>query len=162
MIKIEIKDQDVLTMLSRVQAGMKDMRPAMANVAQALASESERQFATQSGPFGAWPGLSSATTIPFRTKKGTWPGRILDVSSGGLAASVQTSYGADFARIGSNKPYSAMQMFGGTTSPRSMIPGKKIPARPYLPFNPQTGDLTPQAKATVLEVLETYFGRLKS
>ena len=76
MIKIEIKDQDVLTMLSRVQAGMKDMRPAMANVAQALASESERQFATQSGPFGAWPGLSSATTIPFRTKKGTWPGRI--------------------------------------------------------------------------------------
>lgn len=162
MIKIEIKDQDVLTMLSRLQAGMKDMRPVMANVANALASASERQFATQSGPFGAWSSLSTASTIPARIKKGTWPGRILDVSTAGLASSVQTSYGADFARIGSNKPYSAMQMFGGTTSSSSMIPGKKIPARPYLPFNPQTKDLTPQAKATVLEVLETYFGQLTS
>ena len=161
MIKIEIKDQDVLTMLSRLQAGMKDMRPVMANVANALASASERQFATQSGPFGAWTALTD-TTKSIRTKRGTWPGRILDVSTAGLASSVQTSYGADFARIGSNKPYSAMHMFGGTTSSASMIPGKKIPARPYLPFNPQTGDLTPQAKATVLEVLETYLGQLKS
>lgn len=161
MIKVEIKDKEVLSVLNRLKAGMKDMRPAMANVAQALASESERQFATQSGPFGAWSSLSTESTIPARIKKGTWPGRILDVSTGGLASSVQTSYGADFARIGSNKPYSAMHMFGGTTSSASMIPGKKIPARPYLPFNSQTKDLTPQAKATVLEVLDTYIGQLK-
>lgn len=159
MIKVEVKDQDVLSLLSRLSAGMKDMGPAMANVAQALASESERQFATQSGAFGGWPTLSD-TTISLRSKRGTWPGRILDVSAGGLASSVQTSYGPNFASIGSNKPYAAMQMFGGTTSAKSMIPGKKIPARPYLPFNPETGQLTPQAKITVLEVLQMHIDRL--
>lgn len=155
MIKVEVKDQDVLSLISRLSAGMKDMRPAMANVAQALANESERQFATQSGPYGNWPGLSS-TTISLRSKKGTWPGKILDVSAGGLAASIQTSYGYNFASIGSNKPYAAMQMFGGTTSAKSMIPGKKIPARPYLPFNPQTDELTPKAKTTIMDILGTY------
>lgn len=159
MIKVEVKDQDVLSVLSRLSAGIKDMRPAMANVAQALASESERQFATQSGAFGGWPSLTN-TTIGLRSKKGTWPGRILDVSAAGLAASVQTSYGYNFASIGSNKPYAAMQMFGGTTSAKSMIPGKKIPARPYLPFNPQTGELTPKAKTTVLEVLQRYISQI--
>jgi phage virion morphogenesis protein len=160
MITIEVKDQEVTAMLNRLMAGMNDLQPAMANVAQALASESERQFATQSGPLGAWPSLSSETTIPFRTKKGTWPGKMLQVSAGGLAASVQTAYGSNFARIGSNKPYSAMHMFGGTTSAKSMIPGKRIPARPYLPFNPQTSELSDPAKATVIEVLETYLSRL--
>lgn len=160
MITVTVKDQEVLAILSRLYGGLKDMRPAMADVAQALASESDRQFASQSGPLGAWPDLSEETTIPFRTKKGTWPGRMLQVSAGGLAASVQTSFGYNFARIGSNKPYAAMQFFGGTTSPNSMIPGKKIPARPYLPFNSETKELSDPAHQTVLEILSNYLQRL--
>ena len=48
-------------MLNRLAGGMKNMRPAMADIAQVLAGESERQFATESGPLGPWPGLAKST-----------------------------------------------------------------------------------------------------
>lgn len=156
MITIEVKDQEVLAILNRLAAGMNDMRPAMANIAQVLASESERQFATQSGPLGAWPGLADSTK-EARSKKGTWPGKMLQVSAGGLAASVQTAYGANFASIGSNKPYSAIHMFGGNAGRGH---ASKIEARPYLPFNPQTSELTEPAQQTIVEVLDLYIQRL--
>ena len=66
-------------------------------------------------------------------------------------------HGASFASIGSNKPYSAIHMFGGETGRGHAT---KIPARPYLPFNPQTSDLTEPAKETILEVLDIYIQRL--
>ncbi|MDD5479687.1 phage virion morphogenesis protein [Rhodoferax sp.] len=156
MITIEVKDQEASDMLRQLSARVKDMRPAMAEVANALASESERQFKTQSGPLGKWPDLSDETTKVFRTRKGSWPGQILQVSAGGLAASVQTSFGADFASVGSNKPYAAMHMFGGVTSPKSMIPGKRIAARPFLPFNPQTQALSVPAREAIVEILNNY------
>lgn len=160
MITIKVNDKSVLETLDRLVRGLSDTTPVMADIAQALASESERQFATESGPLGAWPGLSEESTIPLRTKKGTWPGQMLQVSSGGLAPSVQTAYGKDFASISSNKPYSAMHMFGGTTSPSSMTPGKTIPARPYLPFNPDTLELSTQAQDNVLDILAMWLGNL--
>lgn len=156
MITVEVKDQEVTAMLRRLMDGMKDMRPAMANVAQALARESERQLAGQTGPLGGWPALANST-IERRARKGTWPGRMLQVSPGGLAASIQTGFGTDWARIGSNKPYSAIHMFGGAAG---RAHAAKIPARPYLPFNPQTAELSEPAKATVLDVLETFLGQL--
>jgi phage virion morphogenesis protein len=159
MITIEVKDGGVLAALRKLVNGLDDMTPAMADIAQALASESERQFATESGPLGRWPDLSDYTKA-FRSEKGTWPGRMLQVSAGGLAASVQTAHGEDFAMISSNKPYSAMQQFGGTTSPNSMIPGKTIPARPYLPFHPETLELSEPAQQTVLEVLQGWLSGL--
>lgn len=161
MITIEVKDQEVQEILSQLSGRVKDMSPVMAEIAHALASESERQFKTESGPLGKWPDLSEKTTKVFRTRKGTWPGKILQVSAGGLAASVQTSFGAYFASIGSNKRYAAMHMFGGVTSPKSMIPGKRIPARPFLPFNPQTQELSAPARATIIESLNNYLVRRK-
>lgn len=155
MLTIEVNDQEVLAVLSRLAARTNDLRPAMANVAQALASESERQFATQSGPLGRWPDLADSTKAQ-RGKKGSWPGQMLQVSSGGLAASVQTAYGANFASIGSNKPYSHIHMFGGMAGRGHAA---KVPARPYLPFNPQTKELTPQASATILEIVQSYLGK---
>ena len=86
MITIEVNDQEVLAILNRLADGMKDMRPAMTDVAQVLASQSERQFATQSGPLGAWPDLADSTKAK-RGKNGSWPGQILQVSAGGLAPS---------------------------------------------------------------------------
>lgn len=152
MITIEVKDQEVLTVLNQLASRIKDMRPVMADVAQVLASESEHQFATQSGPYGKWPDLALSTKAA-RSKKGSWPGQILQVSAGGLAPSVQTDHGADFASISSNKPYSAIHMFGGNAGRGH---ASRIPARPYLPFNPQTKELTDSAKRTVLEVLNDF------
>ncbi|MFD2379154.1 phage virion morphogenesis protein [Ottowia pentelensis] len=144
MITIEVKDRQVLDMLNRLMRGMADTTPVMADVAAGLLSQSERQFATESGPFGPWPDLSD-TTKALRTERGTLPGKMLQ-ASGALAASVQAAHGNGWASIGSNKPYAAMQFFGGTTSSTSMIPGKAIPARPFLPFHPETHELTPKPR----------------
>ncbi|AUN95882.1 phage virion morphogenesis protein [Pseudazoarcus pumilus] len=153
MLRIEIDDTEVLAALQALRGRARDMRPAMANIAAALASESERQFQTESGPAGAWPELSQ-TTKELRERSGT-TGRKLQVS-GQLAASVQTGFAEAEAWIGSNKPHAAMQHLGGTTSALSMIPGAQIPARPFLPFHPETNQLAPEATRTVLDVLEVY------
>lgn len=150
---IEVRDQDVLDLLNRLQTRLTDMTPVMADLAQAMASETERNFAAQAGPGGAWPKLSEST-IAMRLKAGTWPGRILQVT-GGLAASVYTQHGPLEARIGAAKVYAAMHQFGGVTSAKSRIPGKTIPARPFLPISPD-GKLQNDANQTVLEILNAY------
>ncbi len=149
-------DDQVTPALHALMRRLQDTRPAFANIAAALASESERQFRAESGPLGPWPDLSQKSTIPRREQRGTWPGKKLQETAGGLAASVQTGYAPAEAWIGSNKPYAAMQHFGGTTSPRSMIPGAEIPARPFLPFHPETNELAPEAATTVPEILKAY------
>lgn len=156
MITIKVNDRSVLDALAKLTRGLTDMTPAMADIAQALASESERQFASQSGPLGAWPGLADSTE-KARAKTGTWPGRMLQVSAGGLAPSVQTAHGAIFASISSNKPYSAIHMFGGQAGRGG---NATIPARPYLPFNPQTKEISDPANETILEILSSYLNRL--
>lgn len=156
MIEITTDSEQVLGVLEALIDRLEDMSPAMADIAQALQSESEQQFQDESGPLGAWPQLSDQSTIPLRAAQGKWPGQILQMSAAGLASSIQTGYDDRSAWIGSNKPYAAMHFFGGTTSPFSMIPNKEIPARPYLPFHPVTGDLTPDAEATILEVIAQY------
>lgn len=49
-----------------------------------------------------------------------------------LASQIYPDLHENFVRIGSNMEYAAMQQFGGVTSSRSAIPGKRIPARPFL------------------------------
>lgn len=159
MITIEVNDRSALDALNRMVQGLSDATPVMADLAQLLAIESEHQFASQSGPLGPWPGLSDVTK-QMRARGGSWPGKMLQISSAGLAASVQTAYGPDWASISTNKPYAAMHQFGGTTSARSMIPGKTIPARPYLPFNPRTNEITPDAQATILDVVNSWLHQL--
>lgn len=152
MIEAKLESEEVMQVLQRLSRITTNMRPVMADIAQALASETERQFAKEAGPGGVpWPDLSE-TTKAMREETGNWPGKMLQISAGGLAASVQSGYDAGAAWIGSNKPYAAMHHFGGTTSPNSMIPNRTIPARPYLPFDPETG-LGESAAETILEIL---------
>ena len=150
MITIKVNIDSALSGLDRMARGVQDTSPLMADLADALASESERQFAAQSGPLGQWAILRPVTQR-MRERRGTWPGKMLQVTSGGLAASVQTKSDRATATIGSNKVYAAIHQFGGVTSPKSMIPGKTIPARPYLPFNPRTHQLTREAEQEVQE-----------
>ena len=49
-----------------------------------------------------------------------------------LDSSIQYIVEGDEVSVGSNLPYAAMHQFGGTTSPKSWMPNKEIPARPYL------------------------------
>ena len=46
-------------------------------------------------------------------RRAHWPGQILQVSGGaGLAGSVQSDHGRDFAEAGTNKVYAATHQFG--------------------------------------------------
>jgi phage virion morphogenesis protein len=156
MIGIKIDDHEVMEALRKLQASGADMGPVMANIAAALHSESERQFRAESGPLGKWPELSEVTRA-LRGKKGT--GKMLQLTAGGLAASVLPGHDARSAWIGSNKPYAAMHFFGGVTSPKSMIPNKRIPPRPYLPVHPETGELSAEARLTIMEILNSHLSR---
>ncbi len=51
---------------------------------------------------------SSDLTPAMRNKRGKWPGPKLQVS-GQMAASLVTAHGKDFAQVGTNKVYAAMQ-----------------------------------------------------
>lgn len=70
---------------------------------------------------------------------------------------MQTAYGSSFASISSNKPYSAIHMFGGQAGRGGKT---TIFARPYLPFNPETSEISDSANLTVLEILNGYLDQL--
>lgn len=150
LISIEVNDQEVRDLLNRLQSKMSSMAPVFADIAQAMESETESNFAKQAGPLGAWPRLSEAT-IASRLKVGTWPGRILQVT-GGLARSVVSASGSDFARISSSMVYSAIHQFGGLAGRGRSV---RIPARPYLPVHPD-GRLQDSADRTITEILNAY------
>ncbi len=149
MIKVQIDDREVMAALKRLEAAGADMSPVMADIAQAMASESERQFQRQAGPLGPWPDLVESTKAA-RARRGKWPGPMLQVSPGGLAASVQVGHDRRSAWIGSNKPYAAIHQLGGQAGKGGRA---RIPARPYLPFNPETQALSAEARETIMEVL---------
>lgn len=147
MIRIEIDDREVRAALDHLARRAADLTPAMADIAQALESETERRFELE-GP--GWPDLAERTILE-RTRAGTWPGKKLQRSAGGLAASIESRHGRDWAEIGSNKVYAAIHQLGGRAGRRRAA---IIPARPYLPLD---GDrLTGSAEATVLEILQAH------
>lgn len=129
MIEIKYDDRDVLDALQELSRRMDDMTPVMRDIAGVMAAATERAFENETDPATglAWHPLM-ASTVKMR---GGDAHPILQ-RSGQLAGRIVTAYGQDFAQIGSNKVYAAMHQFGGVTAPNSMIPGKAIPARPFL------------------------------
>jgi len=156
MFELEIKSKSVMGMLAQAEHAMVDASPLMASISNELATQTDDNFAAEGRP--KWMGLKPST-IAMRTKRGTWPGRMLQISAGGLAASISASSDATSATVGSNKKYAAMQQLGGTTSPRSMIPNKVIEPRPYLPMDTQ-GNLQPEAEQAVLGLANDYLSRI--
>lgn len=124
-IEIKVENQEILKALKRLSEKTKNLKPVMKNIAGIMMDSVEENFEQQGRP--KWPGLSLATKKQ-RTKKGYWPGKILQMR-GELAASITSDYGDDYAVVGTNKKYAAIHQFGGDAGR-----GKKvnIPARPYL------------------------------
>jgi len=129
MIEIKYDDRQVLDALHELSRRMDDMTPAMRAIAGVMADATERAFEDEADPATgmAWHPLM-ASTVNMRCGDAH---PILQ-RSGQLAGSIVTSHGPEFAQVGSNKVYAGMHQFGGVTSPNSMIPGKAIPARPFL------------------------------
>ncbi len=125
---LRIEDNEVMTALGRVLELADDPQQVMRGITGIMADAAEDQFEAEGRP--AWPQLAE-TTIARRTKQGTWPGRILQISPAGLAASVVTATTNSSASIGSNKIYAAIQQLGGKAGRGHKV---TIPARPYLVF----------------------------
>lgn len=153
MFELQVKDESLSSVLGRVAGRMAAPRDLMRMIAGTLETETEKNFEAQGRP--RWLGLSPMT-IALRTKAGTWPGKILQISAGGLAASVTTDYGNDYAAVGSNKPYAAIQHLGGKAGRGRKV---TIPARPYFPAD-ASGNLQPEARLAIIHDVRVYFASL--
>jgi len=125
-IEIKIDDKELQQVLDKLFEKTSDLRPLMKNIAGVMADSVEENF-KQGGRPEKWEKLKEVT-INQRTKKGYWPGKILQMR-GELAASITTAYDESSAIIGTNKEYAAIHQFGGKAGRGKKV---EIPARPYL------------------------------
>lgn len=149
MITVNVDNAEVSIALERLIAGHEDLSPLMRNIAGILEYAVEENFAAGGRP--AWEPLSTVTT-GRRSKRGTWPGQMLQ-ESGRLAASVVSESGRNFARVGTNDQKAATHQFGaakgqfGKTKHGVPIPWGDIPARPFLALD--ESDLSEIGRAAI-------------
>lgn len=137
-IKVSLVNQEkVMRSLNRLIKRGFDPSEAMRDIAGILADVAEEAFEKETDPSTGdkWPRLAEAT-IAQRLKRGFWPGKMLQVT-GGLASSVTTDSGRDFALVGSNKEYAAIHQLGGKAGRGRKV---KIPARPFLGLSDSAAD----------------------
>lgn len=156
MITVELNSDRVREALRKVEWAVGNVAPLMRVVAAELAALTEENFENQGQGGDPWPALSSVTT-ERREAAGTWPGQMLQVSAGGLAASITTQADDSSALVGSNKPYAAMMHFGGEQSEFGHLWGD-IPARPYLPMDAQ-GNLQAEGEGAILDLALRHLER---
>jgi len=142
-IEIKVDDKEIQQLLKRLISKTENLRPLMKNIAGIMLDSVEENFEKEGRPY-KWQGLAKPT-IKQRTKKGYWPGRILQVR-GELAASITSKYDENSAVVGTNKVYAAIHQLGGEAGRNKNV---KIPARPYL-------KLTEDDINQILEVTKDY------
>lgn len=142
--EVEIDDRALRATLDRLLDRVRDATPAMEDIARALRNHTEDAFENERSPFGpAWDDLSDVTKA-IRAKDGHWPGPILQVT-GGLAGSISSAAGADWASIGAGKVYAATHQFGRNA----------IKPRPFLPID-AAGNLPEGLQAEILAILSEF------
>lgn len=150
MIEIKVQGIDnVLAAFNELLRRGQDLTPVMKEISQALLDQTEENFDQEGRP--RWPDLAPST-IRERSRKGYWPGKMLQRTAGGLASSVEPHYDAVSAALRVAKPYAAIQQLGGKAGRGHKV---TIPPRPYLPIT-ATAELQPEAKSDVLEIFNRY------
>lgn len=142
-IEIKIDNKELNQVLDKLFEKTSNLRPLMKNIAGIMADAVEENF-KQEGQPDKWEELKKIT-VKVRTKKGYWPGKILQMR-GELAASITNEYDEFSATVGSNKEYAAIHQFGGQAGKNKKA---DIPARPYL-------NLTEKAESSILELSTKY------
>jgi phage gpG-like protein len=174
---IEVKDQGVQAALKALSARINNLNPMLQAIGEGIIERTKRRFDTSTGPDGVkWkdypPGGATLTMLAERL--GARKSHIK--KDGSLNAKGQRAYANKKLLIGESQDlrrqivmrasgnsltvrattvYAAMHQFGGITSPRSMIPGKIIPARPFLPIH-QDGTLYPDEQVEILKAINEY------
>ena len=106
MFETQVKDEGVTSLLTRIAGGLRNSRALMRTIAGTLENETEDNFAAQGRP--RWLGLKPAT----KKRRGGGQAMILQ-DRGRLAGSINSDYGRDYARVGTNVVYGAIHQFGG-------------------------------------------------
>lgn len=169
---ITVQDREVLEALQTLTKRIGNLKPALQAIGDEITERTKRRFETSTGPDGTpWAPNSDATLGIYSLRLG----QIHRKKDGSLNKKGQTRmagkhpliYTGELRRqivplatnsvltVTATPAYAAMQQFGGTTSPLSMIPGKTIPARPFLPITPN-GDLYPQEQTLILDTLQSF------
>ena len=143
---ITIDDAQVQAALTKLSRHVTNLTPIMEDIGAKLGDLTEDAFQAE-GP--GWPALKPATV---KRRGSVHP--ILQVSAGGLAASITHGGDATSAWVGASKVYAAVHQFGNPANKMYNRPGGNpapIPPRPYLPY--RDGALTPAAQAEVMDIL---------
>ena len=152
-LRLEVIGKEITEELTAISRRLSAPSALMTGISVELLSLTELALEREGYP-DKWPTLA-LSTIRGREKKGHWPGKMLQISAAGLAASIQPFASGNQAGISSSKPYSAIQQFGGQAGR-----GKKvaIPARPYMPMRLRGSDmeLTPEASTSILELARDF------
>lgn len=147
MFEISVQDAELRERLREIVTRVQSAQPLMEDIARALRNWTEDAFQGERSPWGEpWRDLAESTKRA-RARRGHWPGRILQVT-GGLAASISSQAGADWASIGAAKIYAATHQFGRDA----------IPARPYLPIDAAgqiPEGLAAEIRALIVDFLQT-------
>lgn len=153
--EVLVEDRELREALATMAESIQDATPLMEDIARMLRNVTEDALQAETSPFGdAWEPLKE-DTIARREEAGHWPGSILQVT-GGLAASISTNAGPDFAELGAAKEYAAIHQFGGLPD---MAPGPAgVPQRSYLPID-QDGNIPDTLRDDLLDTVAEYLQR---
>jgi phage gpG-like protein len=148
--------QDTLSpAIRRAASRLADTTPLVEAMCLAILSFSQRAFSQSALRAAAWPNLADGSAARLRRSGQLWKGlHVADV-------------GSRSGRVGVNAIYGAVHQFGAVIRPKQPggrlafpMGGKtvfaksvRIPARPFLPFQP-SGEPTAQAATAVRAAVE--------
>lgn len=148
MIEVKMDSKAVTDALERLAQASANPRPALLAIGESLVVSTKKRFEASTAPDGSRWAPNSQTTYLMHlggaksnhrkdgriNKRGAEKvmGKKPLIRVGVLSQQISYTIDGSGLQVGSPMEYAAMQQFGGITSPRSMIPGKVIPARPFL------------------------------
>ena len=174
---IEVKDHTVQDLLAKLAGRAGGLRPVLDSVGVKLVERTQRRFDTGKAPDGtpwaAYPAGGATLTMlaariggfkSKRKKDGSlnargqreFAGKQLLVGESKHLKNSIAQVATDTALVlSSSMAYAAIHQFGGITGAASWIPGKAIPARPFLPIQADK-TLYPQERELILQELNAF------
>ena len=150
--QITIKDNELKTELTKLQAKTKNLKPLLNQVGYYLLEVVENSFENEADANGkAWQELSPSY-LNYKNKKG-YTKKLQN--RGTLAESIDFTTTTDALILGTNIEYAAIHQFGGFAGRNKSA---YIPARPFLPVT-QDGKLHNNVVENILKRLKIYLAK---
>lgn len=151
-VSIENNSQQVLDVLARLSDRLTEPELLLELMGKPLVASSKQRFRDTVAPDGRkWLPNSRTTLALYFGGKGGLSKKPLTGKTRQLQSTLTYQVWGNQLLVGSPLPYAAMQQLGGTTASGSMIPGKRIPARPFL-------GVSESDEETILDIVAKYLG----